>query len=106
MDSNQIIAVAASAYPDAYVLEYWDTERSKPRSNPEGGDTLAEFIARELFDTFDPDACDDDQIMTAVSRMESAVADLHSVVSTLRSLQAIHTPKGERPCSPTALMSA
>jgi hypothetical protein len=45
MTINDLIAAAAGAYPEAYVLNYWDAEAREPKENPDGGDTLALFIA-------------------------------------------------------------
>ena len=83
MTLNQLVCRAASVYPEAYVLEYWDLLAEKPRTNPEGGDTLAEFVARELYDSFDAEASDDEQIATAVKVMQSAADDLQTVVHSL-----------------------
>jgi len=40
MTLNQLVCRAASAYPDVFVLEYFDLLTSKPKPNPNGGDTL------------------------------------------------------------------
>ena len=86
MTLNQLICRAASVYPDAYVLEYWDMEKSAPRRNRNGGDTLAEFIARELHDTYNADARDGEQIATAVKVMLMAADDLQKVTQALSDL--------------------
>ena len=86
MTLNQLVCRAASVYPDAYVLQYWDMENEKPRKNPQGGDTLAQFIANELADTFDPDADDGTQIATAVKAMQTAADDLAMVAHALSDL--------------------
>ena len=83
MTKNELIECAASGYPDAYILNYWDLENSCPRQNPEAGDTLAEFIARELQDNYDQDASDAEQIATAVSVIQAAVDELQDVSHTL-----------------------
>ena len=87
MTLNQLVCRAASAYPDAYVLEYWNAETQEPKENPLGGDTLAQFIAIELADTFDEEADDDKQIAEAVRVMQSAADDLNSVARALRALE-------------------
>ena len=53
MTLNQLICRAASVYPDAYPLVYWDQEVQEPKADPFGGDTLAQFVVQELADTFD-----------------------------------------------------
>ena len=86
MTLNQLVCRAASVYPDTYVLHYWSLDEEKPRENPEGGDTLAEFIARELYESFDPEAGDDEQLATAVKVMQSAADDLQAVAHALANL--------------------
>ena len=86
MTLNQLVCRAASVYPDAYVLEYWDAEKQEPRKNPSGGDTLAQFIAIELADTYDADASDNEQIATAVRAMQTAADDLAAVAQALSDL--------------------
>jgi len=86
MTLNQLVCRAASAYPDAFILEYWSTQHEKPVAYPEGGDTLAEFIARELYESFDPEAGDDEQIATAVKLMQSAADDLQAVAHALANI--------------------
>ena len=79
MIPNMLISRAASVYPDAYVLQYWDFDKQEPKANPVGGDTLAQFIAQELADTFDPDAEESKQIAAAVKSVRSAADDLNAV---------------------------
>ena len=86
MTLNQLVCRAASAYPDAFVLEYFDLLKSKPKPNPDCGDTLAEFIALELHDSFDPEAGDDEQLATAVKVMQSAADDLQPVAHALANI--------------------
>jgi len=83
MKLNQLICKAASVYPDGFVLEYWDMGKECPRENPEGGDTLAQFIARELADTYDSKADDRMQVETAVRAMESAAENIKDVAIAL-----------------------
>lgn len=86
MTLNQLVCSAASVYPDAFVLEYWSMERSEPRENREGGDTLAQFIAHEIHDTYDADASDAEQIAMAVKAMQTAANDLQRVADALSNL--------------------
>ena len=86
MTLNQLVCRAASVYPDAYVLEYWDKDAQEPKANPTGGDTLAQFIVQELADTYDADASDNEQIATAVRVMQSAADDLGTVAHALSDL--------------------
>jgi len=84
MKLNQLICKAASVYPDGFVLKYWDMEKECPKENPEGGDTLAQFIARELADTYDPETNDKEQVETAVRVMQAAISDITTVIDALR----------------------
>ena len=86
MTVNQLVCRAASVYPDGYVLEYWDMDKGEPKDNPAGGDTLAQFIAIELADTFDPEASDGEQIAAAVKAMQTAADDLAAVAQALSDL--------------------
>ena len=87
MTLNEIITRAASVYPDCWVLQYWDTERQCAVLNPEAGDTLAQFIASELHETFDPDTSDAEQLDMAIRKMRDAANDLHAVVEALMNLK-------------------
>lgn len=86
MTLNQLVCRAASVYPDGYVLEYWDMQRQAPKANPVGGDTLAQFIAQEIADTYDAEASDGEQIAAAVKAMQSAADDLQAVAHALSDL--------------------
>lgn len=87
MKINQIICKAASAYPDDFILKYWNNEKQCPRKNPGGGDTLAQFITQELADTYEPKAAGSVQVETAVRVMQAAVSDITAVIKALRSMQ-------------------
>lgn len=86
MTMNQIICRSASAYPDALVMEYWDSQREQPKENIRPGDLLAEFIANELYDSYDVEASDEDQLATAVMKMQSAADDLQAVAHALANI--------------------
>ena len=81
MNLNDLIHKAAAAYPDARLLAYWDGQRAV--SNPAGGDTLAEFIVRELCDTFDAKAGTQSQVAEAVRVLRKALADVQAVLETI-----------------------
>lgn len=84
MKLNQLICKAAAVYPDGFVLKYWDMKKECPKENHEGGDTLAQFIARELADTYDSEADDKMQAETAVRAMQAAASDITTVMDALR----------------------
>jgi hypothetical protein len=78
---------AASAHPDFCILQYWNADKQCAVRNKDGGDSLAEFIARELYETFDPDGTDQQQIAMAVRKMREGAGELQAVVVTLENLE-------------------
>ena len=87
MKLGTIISRAASAYPEAYVLNYFDLQRDCAVTSKTGGDGLAEFVAWELYETYDPDSDDEQQIRMAIDKMRTAEQDLHAVVTALENLE-------------------
>ena len=88
MTLNELINKAASAYPDAYVLAYWNAWHERAFDNPTVCDTLARFIAWELYETFDPNETDQRQIGTAIGAMRHAADSLTDVAQALEQLYA------------------
>jgi len=86
MTLNQLICRAASAYPEALILNYWDLQKEQPKSNINTDDILAEFIANELYSTFKEDASDEQQLAEAVSVMQSAADDLQAIAHALANI--------------------
>jgi hypothetical protein len=84
MTLNELIALAASGYPDGLPLEYWDAEHCRPSDNPDAGDTLAFFVARELQDTFDPDVPEEMQLEMAAHALERAANELLLTTAAIR----------------------
>ena len=77
MKQSAIIAVADRAYADGLVQAYFD----HPDQNH--GDTLAEFIVRELQDVYDAEASDEDQWSEAARVMRRARDELNNVLAAL-----------------------
>ena len=88
MTLNQIMHRAASAYPDAHILHYWNDWHERAVDNPSGDDTLAEFIAQELYETFDATESDEHQINTAVGAMRHAIDSMTDVMEALSGLSS------------------
>lgn len=88
MTLSEIINRAASAYPDEYILQFFDEQRGCAVSCEGAGDSLASFIAWELYETFDPEVDDEEQIKTAVEVMQNAANELQGVVRALQGLAA------------------
>ena len=70
MKLNAILEIVHQAYPDEHTRRCWNTKKQKPQTGT--GDTLAEFIVREIVDTFDVDAGDTNQIDAALCAMRWA----------------------------------
>jgi hypothetical protein len=81
MELNTLIHKAAAGYPDGLLLVYWDGRQ--PIHKRDGGDTLAEFIVRELAETFDGAADTPAQIAEAVRVLRKAQADLAGIITKL-----------------------
>jgi hypothetical protein len=69
---------ANERYQDGFLSEYFDPATGEPRDGE--GDTLAEFIVKELRDTFDPNASRETQIEEAQRVLSIAIADLELVI--------------------------
>ena len=84
---NQLICRAASVYPEAGVLDYWDMEEGGPRENRDGGDSLARFIAMEIADTFDEGGADLGQVRRAAGAIRAAADELSAVAFALERME-------------------
>lgn len=90
MTPNELIKIASAAYPDGLIaVEYWDFKQECSRRNPKGGDTLAQFIANEIADTYDPDASSDAQVNAILKALSTARSDLDAVSEALAQLLKI-----------------
>ena len=84
MTPNELFKIASAAYPDGLIAtEYWNFRRECPRRNPKGGDTLAQFIANEIADTYDPEALDEQQLKAVLKAISTARGDLEAVSTAL-----------------------
>lgn len=78
----ELLNLANEAYDDGYLAEYFDPDTGTPRAG--SGDTLAEFIVREIRDTFDPNARRSAQLEEARRVLMNAIDDLESVIERLQ----------------------
>ena len=84
---NDLMEIVHNAYPDEFTREYWDEKKSMPKES--SGDTLAEFIVREIHDTFDPKAAASAQLQEAARVMRTAERELGEIAEMLeRTLEA------------------
>ena len=81
MQLNALMERVHAAYPDEFTREYWDPAAQRVCAG--SGDTLAEFIVKELADTYDQAGTDKDQLDEAVRVLQRAVAELESVIQAL-----------------------
>lgn len=82
----QLLEIANKGYPEVDLMECIHEDANGVihiEVNGELGDTLAEFVVQELYDTFDPDARDIKQLACAEVAIEKAVNDLQKVLNTL-----------------------
>jgi len=77
----ELLKKANEGYEDGAVAEYFNQETGELVEGK--GDTLAQFVAIELSETFDPDADDDTQIQTAIEAMDMAKRDIEGVLAAL-----------------------
>lgn len=90
MKLKELIAIADSAYPDGLV--------GLAAHGEPIGDGLAEFVARELRDTFDESITDSEQLGEAARVLGAAIRELGGVQSLLYEYQTIaETPNNELP---------
>ena len=77
----ELLNRANKGYPDEFLAMYYDTDTGERISA--SGDGLAEFIVRELSETFDHDLDDDTQIQTATHVLQNAIRDLQTVIDAI-----------------------
>lgn len=78
----EVLNIANEAYEDGYLAEYFDPDTGASRAG--SGDTFAEFIVREVRDTFDPNAIRSEQLEEARRVLMNAIDDLESVIERLQ----------------------
>ena len=98
MTIEQLIAIADSAYPDNMIQQAFDAQKkNKGRKRVTIGDGLAEFIARELTETFDSTASRLAQLQEASRCMYTAQREVFSVSDRLaRELSDVAVAKARR----------
>lgn len=96
MTLNELLDIVHSAYPDGATRECWDAERGRASSG--SGDTLAEFVVKEIADTYGAQNTDTEQLSEAVRVMERACGDIGDVIEALQSefLKRKDTPHANR----------
>jgi hypothetical protein len=77
-----LLNLANEAYPDAELAGYFDPNTGEPAEGD--GDGLAQFIVRELRDTFDRGATRDAQLEEARRCLNNAIRELEFVIDRFR----------------------
>jgi hypothetical protein len=91
----ELIRICDAAYtrdfPESSLLRFVNARSGQPllRLPSPVGDTLALFVVRELSETYDPDADDQQQIAEAIRVMEVAAGNLDNIISALQKRQAV-----------------
>ena len=78
MTLQEIISIANDAYPDGRIAQNFNPKTGHATKDTHG-DGLANFIVRELCDTFDPNVTTDRQLAEAHRTMRNARRELESV---------------------------
>ena len=78
----ELLKIANEAYDNGYLAEYFDPDTGAPRAG--SGDTLAQFIVREIRDTFDSNATRSAQFEEARRVLMNAIDDLERVIERLQ----------------------
>jgi hypothetical protein len=84
MTLNEIMNIVHEAYPDGFTRNYWEAESGRPRDG--NGDTLAEFIVKELAESYDASICSEEQLAQAGAILEQAHDELSRVITALQSV--------------------
>jgi len=82
----ELLDIVSKGYPDECTRAFY-TNAGEIESEATG-DTLAEFIVREIIENFEPDADEVDQINLAVNLLTNASNDIESVVLALHEARA------------------
>ena len=88
MKLNELLEIVHRAYPDEHTRRCWDAKNRKVRTGT--GDTLAEFIVREIVDTFNADTPEKDQLDEALCAMRRACTELTAVIEALEEFKDAH----------------
>ena len=79
-----LLNAANKHYSESYLSRYFDVKAGGARRG--SGDTLAQFIVRELREGFDPTYSREHQVAAAVQALERAKEDLQCAIDGLREL--------------------
>ena len=92
MDLHDLMEIVHLAYPDEHTRHCWDAKKRKVRTG--AGDSLAEFIVREIADTYETDAPEGSQFDAALCAMRRACTELTGVIEALEERKDAHARTG------------
>ena len=92
MTLNELLEIVHRTYPDGLTRECWN--KAMQRALGGSGDTLAEFIVREIADTFETDAPEESQFDAALCAMRRACTELTGVIEALEERKDAHARAG------------
>ena len=81
MTLSELLEIVHRAYPDEQTRECWNPKTQRPCGG--AGDTLAEFIVREIAEDIDAKATDRAQVADALLAMHRAQGELGAVAKAL-----------------------
>jgi hypothetical protein len=85
MTLREILDVASRNYPDCWTRLYYNDDGSF-HDNPTNGDTLAEFIVREIVGTYYEDCSWQEQLLESIRVMRGARDELERIFYALDEL--------------------
>ena len=88
MKLNALLEIVHRTYPDETTRECWDSRKQRARSG--SGDTLAEFIVREIAETYDAEASDEAQLDEALRVMRRACTEVIGVIDAVEERKNAH----------------
>ena len=88
MTLSELLEIVHRAYPSEDTRRCWDAKKQKVRTG--AGDTLAEFIVREIAETYDAEASDEAQLDEALRVMRRACTEVIGVIDALEERKNAH----------------
>ena len=88
MTLSELLEIVHRAYPSEDTRRCWDAKKQKVRTG--AGDTLAEFIVREIVDTYEIDAPEENQLDAAFCAMRRACTEVIGVINALEERKNAH----------------
>ena len=88
MTLNELLEIVHRTYPDGLTRECWN--KAKQRALGGSGDTLAEFIVREIADTYEATASDEEKLDEALRVMRRACTEITGVIEALEGFKDAH----------------